>query len=388
MSRIIELVAHIQQRTADIDEYLRKRHFPFPKFDEDGLSELNLSTGEIAKALHQLILGPSMCLRPMYNAVSPQAIYKYKIASKMPIHGEISFTDLAKDTDLSEVNIRRMLRHAMLFHRVFKEPREGFVAHTAASRRLAEDPLSDAVMGYMFEEVWPGFAHLFRLFPALEQFNSDEPNKTGSNHYLDTDKPAFEYYAVNPDKARRFATAMTAFADGHGNSPLSLVQSYPWKTIGKGTVVDVGGSTGNVSTLIAIGMAEKLPDDLRERVHFQAHDFFTEQTVIADAYIFRNIFHNWSDSRCIEILRALIPTLRTGARIIVNDYVLPAPGTMPHMKELAVRQMDLIMLTLFNSRERTRSDWIDLFKDADPRFSDVKIWTPEEIVLSGMMSLV
>lgn len=39
--------------------------------------------------------------------------------------------------------------------------------------------------------------------------------------------------------------------------------------------------------------------------------------------------------------------------------------------------MDLIMLTLFNAREREEAEWIELFKKADPRFSNVKIWIPE-----------
>ena len=35
------------------------------------------------------------------------------------------------------------------------------------------------------------------------------------------------------------------------------------------------------------------------------------------------------------------------------------------------------MLTLFNAREREEADWIELFRKADPRFSVVRIWTPE-----------
>lgn len=73
----------------------------------------------------------------------------------------------------------------------------------------------------------------------------------GWSHYHDTDKPAWEYYASHPEMARRFAGAMSAFANGHGNSPSFLAQGYPWASIGSGTVVDVGGSKGNVSVLLA-----------------------------------------------------------------------------------------------------------------------------------------
>ncbi|QKX63471.1 uncharacterized protein TRUGW13939_10641 [Talaromyces rugulosus] len=394
-TRIAELAARIQLRTSDIDSYLQHNQLPSPAFDEDGPVDLNLPNGDLSAAreqvldatleLHDLLLGPSLCLRPVYNGLSLQVIYKYDIASKVPLYGEASFADLAEKCSLSEVNIRRMLRYAMVFHHVFREPRKGFVAHTAASRRLAEDPYAGAGLGYMFDET----------LPALEQFHSDEPNKCGWSHYHNTDKAAWEYYALHPDKARRFTHAMSAFADGHGNSPAFLVQNYPWNTIGTGTVVDVGGSKGDIGVLLAkqfpdlgfiiqdlpemiTGASDTIPAEFKSRIQLQAHDFFTEQPVYgADVYFFRNIFHNWSDSRAILILKALVPALRQGSRLVINDYVLPEVGTMSLTKERAVRDMDLIMLTLFNAREREEADWIELFRKADPRFSVVRIWTPE-----------
>jgi hypothetical protein len=55
-----------------------------------------------------------------------------------------------------------------------------------------------------------------------------------------------------------------------------------------------------------------------------AHDFFTPQTVVADVYLLRWILHNWSDKYCMRILRALIPALKPGARVVVNEDVRPA----------------------------------------------------------------
>ncbi|RDW94052.1 uncharacterized protein DSM5745_01374 [Aspergillus mulundensis] len=392
MSRIVELAALIQQRTADINAHLQENNLPQPTFDEDGPTEQNLTGEEMVKArddvlgatleLHNLILGPAMCLRPVLNGVSLQAIYKYDIAAAVPVHGEISFAELANKIGLSEHNVRRILRYAMVFHHVFREPREGFVAHTAASRRVRENPNTRAGLGYMFDEVWPSFAH-------------------GWNDYHKSDKPFYKHYASHPDMAQRFGKAMAAFTDAHGNAPSFLAKNYPWEAInnGNGTVVDLGGAKGHVSALLAhqfpnlqfvvqdmpeviAGAAEALPEDLQGRVKFQAHDFFTEQKVHADVYLLRNILHNWSDTYSIRILRALIPALRPGSRIVLHDYILPQPGTMSRMKEMAVRDMDLIMLTLCNSRERQEADRIELFKKADSRFSNIKMWTPHGAALS------
>ena len=42
----------------------------------------------------------------------------------------------------------------------------------------------------------------------------------------------------------------------------------------------------------------------------------------------------------------------------------------------------MIMLSLFNARERERSDWEQLFMEADCRFKDVRVWVPEGATLA------
>ena len=147
---------------------------------------------------------------------------------------------------------------------------------------------------------------------------------------------------------------MSLFSSDPGFSPKHLVENYPWASIGKGTVVDVGGSHGAYSipiaesfpvTCIIQDRPEVLPHNidmqtlgLKDRVKFMAHDFFTEQPVKdADVYLFRWIFHDWSDKYSIRILKALIPALKPGARIVVHEYVLPKPGTIPLLQERALR---------------------------------------------------
>ena len=99
-------------------------------------------------------------MRPKVNATSLQAIYKFEIASKVPIHEQISYQRLAELCHLCEPDLRRILRFAMVHYRVFREPRKGFVAHTAASRRLAEDPRMRDGLGLMFDECWQSMARV------------------------------------------------------------------------------------------------------------------------------------------------------------------------------------------------------------------------------------
>lgn len=155
--------------------------------------------------------------------------------------------------------------------------------------------------------------------------------------------------AKHPDRAKRFSGAMSTYSTGKGYELSHIVNGYPWANV-PGTVVDVGGSHGDASFAVARDfpklkfVVQDLPEaisassNMTPQVKFMAHDFFTEQPIKnADVYMFRWIFHNWSDDYCIRILRALIPALKSGARILINEYCLPEPNTLPRETEKHMR---------------------------------------------------
>lgn len=98
--------------------------------------------------------------------------------------------------------------------------------------------------------------------------------------------------------------------------------------------------------------------------------------------------HNYSTPYAVKILQNLIPALKPGARIIINDHCLREPGQENPWDEKIMRRMDMVMLTLLNAQERTEAEFRELFRLADGRFvfrvshllwSDVVLyffWTP------------
>lgn len=147
---------------------------------------------------------------------------------------------------------------------------------------------------------------------------------------------------------------MKSFSGAPELLPTKLIETYPWHEIGNGTgtLVDVGGSGGHIS----VGIAQQapglklivqdlpaplkkaaIPASVADRVELMAHDFFKPQPVQADAYFFRQIFHDWSDSNVLKIIRAIVPALKPGARIIINEFIVPEPGTLPFAKEKRIR---------------------------------------------------
>lgn len=165
----------------------------------------------------------------------------------------------------------------------------------------------------------------------------------------------FNELSKRPGRAKRFKEAMAFFQSSPGFEPFHLLEKYDWGASDRKTVVDVGGSHGIISIelakkfpqlyivvqdlpdVIAEG-SKNVPDEVSNRVAFMAHDFFLEQPVKnADVYFFRWIFHDWSDKYCIRILRGLIPALKSGARVLINEFCLPEPGMVSYYQEKMVR---------------------------------------------------
>jgi hypothetical protein len=114
--------------------------------------------------------------------------------------------------------------------------------------------------------------------------------------------------------------------------------------------------------------AATYPSSVSSRVSFQPHDFWTPQPVRdADVYLFRAIMHDYSDEYAAKILRATVPAMKQGSRIIVVDTVVPPRDAMPNSVYRVVLGLDLQMMVNMNSLERTKEEWAELFAKTDER---------------------
>ncbi|KAL2059185.1 hypothetical protein ABVK25_000477 [Lepraria finkii] len=189
-SRMAELALLIATNTANIDTHLASKGLPTPSFDANQPAHL-LNDTELAAArravleatdeLHALMLGPiGILTSPPHNfMISLQAIYRFGLATGFPIgKDEATFGEIAASSGVCESQVRRILRHAMAF-RIFCEPRKGVVAHTAASKVLAENTLMREWIGMVSEEMWPAAS---RTVEALVRWpGSEEPNQSVRN---------------------------------------------------------------------------------------------------------------------------------------------------------------------------------------------------------------
>lgn len=235
----------------------------------------------------------------------------------------------------------RFLRHAMA-NGIFALSSPDAIRHTAASRLMVTDPDFFAAVGLECSELGPASA---RMMDALAKYGeSGEQNETAFSLTNGTDLGIYQFLAQHPERARCFGAAMRYFTKDEGWNLRHIVAGFDWTSIDyPGAIVaDMGGGQGSVSQALAKatknikfvvldlpGTVEQgraaLPKELDGRIEFVAHDFFTEQKTLTktpEVYLFRWIFHNWSEGYCVKILQNLIPSLNKGTRVIVYEHVL------------------------------------------------------------------
>ncbi|KAL2825755.1 O-methyltransferase-domain-containing protein [Aspergillus cavernicola] len=410
----------LQQRAASIFETttslateLAQTGHPEPSFEhglpphlygdapESKAGNLKYALLQMVDELHALLTEPAQLLVPEMRlpTLSVHPLVRLGIAENFPEQGT-SVAYLANSLNLRESVVRRLLKHSATHH-VFYEARPDFYIHTAASRHLAQNQGMRDWVCVGAEEVLPG---TLKIADALVKYpDSEEPEHCGWNLANNTTQPVFRALATSPTRAAGIANAMNWLAKNSGFSPGYLAQAFPWGPVSDSgepfKIVDVGGSLGHISRalaahshpaagkaefivqdlpdIVAQGTSDLLPSDLQGRVRFEAHDFFTEQPVVgADVYLLRLILHDWSDKYAVLILRALIPALKRGAKVVLNERVVPGFHQVHYLVERDAREFDMHMLGFQNARERTRDDWEGLLKEADGRFKLTAVRQP------------
>ena len=261
---------------------------------------------------------------------------------------EASFARISQTCGLAADDTKRFLRFAMV-DGVFREPEKGIVAHTPASKALADPALRTSIW-QMCQELWPAAS---RTVDAVVKWpGSQDPTQTGFNLANNTDDPMYIELGKHPDRAKRFADGVAVFGAKPGFAHKHVVEGYDWATAGNGLLVDVGGGHGSLSKAIAehcpdircivqdrpdVIVTAEVPPALADRLKFVAHDFFMEQSVSADVYLLRWILHNWSDKYAIKILKNLVPALKPGAKVVVIEMCLPEPGVNSPFEERQAR---------------------------------------------------
>lgn len=301
--------------------------------------------------------------------------------------------ELAEGTGASERLIVRMMR-PLTATGVFREAAEHTYAATPISHALATPALTGGFQ-FMFDYATRSLANMPRclekagfrdvdgppgpfqdcngtdelMFPYLAR---DQGMMAHFNHFMSgslaTRADWFDKFdaeaivlagaeADDPD-----ATLLVDIAGGGGHDVEAFSRAFP---LAPGRLV--------LQDLPAVIAGTGRPAD--GRVARQAHDMFTEQPVRgARAYYVRNVFHNWPDDGCVEVMRRTAGAMARGySKLLIFEWVLPARGV-----PLYPALLDVNMMALLNGRQRTAEEWAALLRAAGLKIVKIHQISPRE----------
>src|SRR4029077_13192455 len=272
--------------------------------------------------------------------------------------GPRNAADLAEAAGVMTEPLRRALR-ALVAVGVFAEVDGGRFAATPVSDCFRDQPGSLRGMALMLP------AESYRAFGALM-------------YSLKTGEPAFEHIysmsrweqlAQEPEQAALFNAAMQFGTEGVRDA---VASAYDFT--GLLSVVDVGGGRG---TLIA-GLLKANPglrgtvfdleaglvetedylktEGVHDRCAVKRGSFLDHVPSGHDAYVLKNIIHDWNDEKAAVILANCRKAMSPEGRLILIERAMPAPSE----DSAAARQLfmaDMQMMVMLGGRERTLDEF-------------------------------
>jgi 6-hydroxytryprostatin B O-methyltransferase len=366
---------------------------------------LRLELQEITLNIQKMITRPVDIIQSTAQAHHAEACLRYaahhQLALHVPLDRSITYAEVAAKACVDQSQCKRILRFLISQH-IFAETPSGELCHTPPSRHL-RDPVLNAWVEYQTSDSLKASTHFTE---ALTKWpGSAHKSETAYSLAHGTNLPMFEHIA-SVGKLERFRKAMSGMAYQPSFSADHAIAAYAWQDLPsfsyqgedinrRPVVVDVGGGIGHVALAIhdAYPLLDVRVQDIgvseshsKNNVHFSAYNFFDLQPIKnADAYLLRQILHDWPDDSAVRILQNQIAAMGRHTRLIIMDIVLQAPEQWNSSDQRKSRMMDIAMLTLFNARERELHEWIDLVKQAsDSRLVLTHLARPTGSLLSVM----
>ncbi|MGV9799150.1 methyltransferase [Mycobacterium sp. NPDC003449] len=284
--------------------------------------------------------------------------------------GPLRPDDLARRVGADPDALDRLMR-ALVSEGIFRRTRDGRYALNPLGETLRKDaPVSLAGMAR-----WVGTPqhreHWSHLGDAVRTGEAVIPKLRG--------KTAFEYLSSEPGLGDIFNDAMT------GLSELAIAPVVAGYDFGRfGIVADIGGGHGRLLSAIldatpsARGLLYDLPQvvegapqllakyGVADRVRIVPGSFFEAVPSGADAYVVKNVIHDWADEPALAILRNIRAAAAPGSTLMLIEAVIPG-----HDREFLAKWIDMEMLMAAAARERTEAEYRSLYERAGFRLTEV-----------------
>jgi len=284
--------------------------------------------------------------------------------------GPLAIGELAEKVGANPDALRRLLR-ALASSGIFAHRDDGrYELNPMAELLRTDTPVSMAAMA-RFVGSRHHREHWSLLTEAIKTGNSVVSALRG--------KDFFDYLGDEPEFAQIFNDAMT----GSSASAIGpVVDAYDFTSFG--TIVDVAGGHGRLLAAVlasapdAQGVLYDLPEviagapallrqlQVAERVRLAEGSFFDSVPAGGDAYVLKNIIHDWDDDPSVQILRNVRSAAADGAALLLVETVVPEDDS-----ESLAKWTDMEMLLINDGRERTTNEYRHLLGQAGFRLTRV-----------------
>ncbi|KAK3676965.1 hypothetical protein LTR78_003170 [Recurvomyces mirabilis] len=284
--------------------------------------------------------------------------------------------DIATPGGADELLVLRVMR-LITAHGICDEHGHGKYSANAVTEFLSRTPIIGGLK-HLYDHATPILAKTSDLIHEKRLASLENVSTTASPLQEVWGAPMFSLLAINPTRKQNFDNYMQARL--HPSIPKwfdiydvrTELASATDVTSDMALLVDVGGGKGHDIAQFA----ERFPDlfgelvlqDLPQtfdsglvaspdRVMIMGHDFFTDQPVKgARRYMMRQVLHDWSDEKCVEILRPIVAAMDPqSSRLLLVEEVLEEDNV-----SWLTASFDIVMWMFFNGIERTHKQWTAL----------------------------
>ena len=277
--------------------------------------------------------------------------------------GPLSIDQLAARVDADADALHRLLR-ALISRGVFRYRRDGRYELNSLADTLRSDAPASMKSAARFYGSQEQRERWTLLVDSVRTGTSVVPALRG--------KSSFEYFADEPELAELFNQTMTSVSE---MTDATVVAGYDFGAYP--TIVDVGGGHGPLlAAILAAAPASRgvlydlplvvadAPSLLREqgvddRVVIVEGSFFDSVPGDGDAYVLKNVIHDWPDAESVTILSNIRGAAMLGATLLLVEFVIP-----DHDREFIGKWADMEMLVQVGARERTAEDYRKLYEQA------------------------
>ena len=228
---------------------------------------------------------------------------------------------------------------------------------------------------------------VYQAFPDTLKDNgyNDALKTTAWNQGYDTPLDFLSYGKQHPRHLKWFQSLMSVPREGDWLDVFSVNSLALLNHDDQAVFVDVGGGIGHQSARLRARFPElpgriivqDLPEVLQHAPRMQGielmpHNFFETQPVKgAKAYYLRTVLHDWNDEKASQILRLMADAMDKDSVLLIDDMALPDTGA--HWWSSA---LDLHLLAMLGSRERTENEWQSLISGAGLNVLSIRPYHP------------